>query len=77
MLKGVHPDLGISNQGMKICESLINDMFDRIMVEATRLLRISGEWRPSEMCSKEIYVLRYRYFHLHVLRPIYGINIIS
>ena len=42
VLKSVHPDLGISNQGMEICESLINDMFDRIMVEATRLLRMTG-----------------------------------
>mmetsp|Transcript_55301 Transcript_55301/g.103725 ORF Transcript_55301/g.103725 Transcript_55301/m.103725 type:complete len:221 (-) Transcript_55301:35-697(-) len=39
VLKQVHPGLGISKRGMGIMNSFMNDVFDRIATESTRLLR--------------------------------------
>ena len=35
MLKQVHPDTGISNKGMAILNSFVNDIFERIASEAS------------------------------------------
>merc|ERR1719478_1666920 len=37
VLKQVHPDTGISSKAMSIMNSFLNDMFDRIASEASRL----------------------------------------
>ena len=37
VLKQVHPDTGISSKGMSIMNSLVNDIFERIAGEASRL----------------------------------------
>ena len=37
MLKQVHPDTGISSKAMSIMNSFINDMFDKIATESSRL----------------------------------------
>merc|ERR1739848_134147 len=37
VLKQVHPETGISSKAMLIMNSFINDMFDKISSEATRL----------------------------------------
>ena len=42
VLKSVQPDLNISKRGMAVCESLINDTYERLLVEVVRLLRITG-----------------------------------
>ena len=39
VLKQIHPECGISQRGMNIMNSFLNDIFDRIATEATRLLR--------------------------------------
>jgi histone H2B len=39
VLKQVHPETGISKRGMSIMNSFINDIFERIAVEASRLAR--------------------------------------
>eukprot|EP00747_Dinoflagellata_sp_TGD_P165307 gnl/TRDRNA2_/TRDRNA2_186403_c0_seq1.p1 gnl/TRDRNA2_/TRDRNA2_186403_c0~~gnl/TRDRNA2_/TRDRNA2_186403_c0_seq1.p1 ORF type:complete len:176 (+),score=59.34 gnl/TRDRNA2_/TRDRNA2_186403_c0_seq1:79-606(+) len=39
VLKQVHPECGISKRGMLIMDSFVNDIFDRMATEATRLLR--------------------------------------
>ncbi|MCP4263543.1 MAG: hypothetical protein GY774_39460, partial [Planctomycetes bacterium] len=36
-LKQVHPDTGISSKGMSIMNSFVNDIFERIAGEASRL----------------------------------------
>ena len=41
-LKSVHPDLGISQKAMEIADSMMHDMYERVMAEAARLLRITG-----------------------------------
>ena len=37
VLKQVHPDTGISSKAMNIMNSMVNDMFDRVASEATKL----------------------------------------
>ena len=37
VLKQVHPDTGISSKGMSIMNSFVNDLFERIAGEASRL----------------------------------------
>ena len=39
VLKQVHPDTGISSKAMSIMNSFINDAFERIAVEAGKLVR--------------------------------------
>lgn len=45
VLKQIHPDSGISSKAMSIMNSFMNDIFDRIMGEATKLrsLRNNGK----------------------------------
>ena len=51
VLKEVHPDVGISKQGMQVMQAFAVDMFDRIMLEASRLCRISNK---ATLSSREI-----------------------
>ena len=37
VLKQVHPDTGISSKAMSIMNSFVNDLFERIAAEASRL----------------------------------------
>lgn len=37
VLKQVHPDVGISTKAMSIMNSFVNDLFDRVACEASRL----------------------------------------
>lgn len=39
VLRQVHPETGISRKSMSIMNSFINDVFDRLAVEAVRLAR--------------------------------------
>ena len=43
--------MGISKQGMQVMQTFAVDMFDRIMVEASRLCRISSK---ATLSSREI-----------------------
>ena len=51
VLKQVHPDTGISKRGMSIMNSFINDVFERIAVEAGNLTRYN---KKSTLSSREI-----------------------
>eukprot|EP00275_Glaucocystis_incrassata_P000639 EC120080.1.p2 GENE.EC120080.1~~EC120080.1.p2 ORF type:complete len:137 (+),score=32.37 EC120080.1:99-509(+) len=51
VLKQVHPDTGISTRAMSIMNSFINDVFDRIASESTRLARIT---KRETVTSREI-----------------------
>jgi histone H2B len=51
VLKQVHPDTGISKRGMSIMNSFINDIFERIAIEAGKLTRYN---KKSTMSSREI-----------------------
>ena len=51
VLKQVHPDTGISKKGMSIMNSFINDIFERIALEASKLGRYS---KKATMSSREI-----------------------
>ncbi|XP_059827207.1 late histone H2B.L4-like [Hypanus sabinus] len=51
VLKQVHPDTGISSKAMSIMNSFVNDVFDRIACEASRLAHYT---RRHTMSSREI-----------------------
>ncbi|KAG8756272.1 histone H2B [Serendipita sp. 396] len=51
VLKQVHPDTGISNKAMAILNSFVNDIFERIATEASRLASYS---KKSTISSREI-----------------------
>ena len=51
VLKQVHPDTGISNKAMSIMNSFINDVFEKIASEASRLARYN---KKTTLSSREI-----------------------
>ncbi|OMJ88181.1 hypothetical protein SteCoe_9914 [Stentor coeruleus] len=51
VLKQVHPDTGISKRSMSVMNSFINDIFDKISIESTKLLRYS---KKHTLTSKEV-----------------------
>ena len=51
VLKQVHPDTGISNKAMSIMNSFINDVFEKIATEASRLARYN---KKTTLSSREI-----------------------
>ena len=51
VLKQVHPDVGISSKSMSIMNSFVNDIFERIAGQASRLIHQN---KKSTMSSREI-----------------------
>ena len=51
VLKQVHPDTGISKRSMNVMNSFINDIFEKISHESTKLLRYS---KKHTLTSKEV-----------------------
>ena len=51
VLKEVHPDTGISSKAMSIMNSFVNDIFERIAAEASRLSHYN---KRSTITSREI-----------------------
>jgi histone H2B len=51
VLKQVHPDTGISKRSMSIMNSFINDTFERMALEASKLVRYS---KKRTLSSREI-----------------------
>jgi histone H2B len=51
VLKQVHPNTGISKRGMSILNSFINDIFERIALEASKLSRYN---KKATLSSREI-----------------------
>ncbi|KAI9593027.1 histone-fold-containing protein [Syncephalis fuscata] len=51
VLKQVHPDTGISNKAMSIMNSFVNDIFERIAAEASKLASYN---KRSTITSREI-----------------------
>lgn len=51
VLKQVHPDTGISSKAMGIMNSFVNDIFERIAVESSRLAHYN---KKSTISSREI-----------------------
>ena len=51
VLKQVHPDTGISSKAMSIMNSFVNDIFERIATEASRLAHYS---KKHTISSREI-----------------------
>lgn len=51
VLRQVHPDTGISSKAMSIMNSFVNDIFERLGAEASRLATIN---KRNTMSSREI-----------------------
>ncbi|KAI8496852.1 Histone H2B type 1-B [Branchiostoma belcheri] len=51
LLKQVHPDTGVSSKAMGIMNSFVNDIFERIAAEASRLAHYN---KRSTISSREI-----------------------
>jgi histone H2B len=51
VLKQVHPEIGISRKAMSIMNSFINDTFDRIALESSKLVRFN---KRRTLSSREI-----------------------
>ena len=51
VLKQVHPDTGISSKAMSIMNSFVNDLFERVAAEASRLAHYN---KRSTITSREI-----------------------
>ena len=51
VLKQVHPETGISRRSMSIMNSFINDIFERIASESSRLVRYN---KRSTLSSREV-----------------------
>ncbi|CAH0390081.1 unnamed protein product [Bemisia tabaci] len=51
VLKQVHPDTGVSSKAMSIMNSFVNDIFERIAAEASRLSHYN---KRSTITSREI-----------------------
>ena len=51
VLKQVHPDVGVSSKAMRIMNSFVNDAFERIAGEASRLAALN---KRSTISSREI-----------------------
>ncbi|ODM89875.1 Histone H2B.3 [Orchesella cincta] len=51
VLKQVHPDTGVSSKAMSIMNSFVNDIFERIAAEASRLAHYN---KRTTITSREI-----------------------
>ena len=51
VLKNIHSDVGISKKGMNVMNSFVNDIFERIAVESTNLVRYQ---KKVTLSSKDI-----------------------
>ncbi len=51
VLKQVHPEIGISKKAMNIMNSFINDTFDKMAIEASKLVRYN---KKRTLSSREI-----------------------
>ena len=51
VLKQVHPDVGVSSKAMSIMNSFVNDLFERIAAEASKLAHYN---KRSTITSREI-----------------------
>ncbi|KAK7615689.1 histone-fold-containing protein [Phyllosticta citricarpa] len=70
VLKQVHPDTGISNRAMSILNSFVNDIFERVATEASKLAAYN---KKSTISSREIqtsYAARIFQFILLALIPL-------
>merc|ERR1712127_298988 len=51
VLKQVHPDTGISKRSMSIMNSFINDIYEKVAVEASKLVRYN---KKHTLSSREV-----------------------
>ena len=58
MLKQVHPDTGVSSKAMSIMNSFVNDLFERIAAEASKLAHYNKRYIISHCFLKDLLFYR-------------------
>ena len=43
VLKNIHPEIGISKKAMSVMNSFVNDLFERVALEGSKLARYHGK----------------------------------
>merc|ERR1712224_660484 len=43
VLKNIHPEIGISKKAMSVMNSFVNDLFERVALESSKLARYHGK----------------------------------
>ena len=66
VLKQVHPDTGVSSKAMNIMNSFVNDIFERIAAEASRLAHYN---KRSTITSREIQTA------VRLLLPVFSLHL--
>ena len=54
VLKQVHPDTGVSSKAMSIMNSFVNDLFERIAAEASRLAHYNKSSTITQFLAAEV-----------------------
>jgi hypothetical protein len=54
----VHPDTGVSSKAMSIMNSFVNDLFERIAAEASKLAHYNKRWILSVMMLLIVVIFR-------------------
>ena len=49
VLKQVHPDTGVSSKAMSIMNSFVNDLFERIAAEASKLAHYNKRFAQNNL----------------------------
>ena len=57
-MKQVHPDTGVSSKAMSIMNSFVNDLFERIAAEASKLAHYNKRWILSVMMLLIVVIFR-------------------
>ncbi|XP_023416274.2 LOW QUALITY PROTEIN: H2B.U histone 2 [Cavia porcellus] len=74
VLKQVHPDTGMSSKAMGIMNSFVNDIFERIAIEASRLAHYSKRLTIlSERCPRPCACCCPRHRGCHQVHQLQGI----
>ena len=60
VLKQVHPDTGISSRAMSIMNSFVNDLFERIAAEASKLAHYNKRYH---ICAQDIFMPCVQVYH--------------
>ena len=57
VLKQIHPDTGISSKAMSIMNSFVNDLFERIAAEASKLAHYNKRYSCFISCCVFVYLI--------------------
>ena len=77
VMKQVHPDTGISSKAMSIMNSFVNDIFERIATEASRLAHYNKKHTITSREVKTAVIFWLECAHHHVLASMHVVHNLS